>query len=367
MQITAAVARERFGPFSVEEVNLTDPRPDELLVKIIASGMCQTDQHGRDGYYNTPLPAVFGHEGAGIVLAVGNAVTRFTPGDHVVISFPSCGTCANCRRNMEWHCQDNFKLKMSGKRPDGSTLMSQNGAPVYSAFFQQSSFATHAIASERFAVKVRSDAPLEVLGPLACSGQTGAGAVLNTLQPAPGDALAVFGVGAVGLSALMAAKIAGCDPIIAIDVHPERLALGRELGATHVLDNNGSVDVVREIRNITDAGVRFSVDTSAQPAVLRAAVQALMPGGTCVLLGSARSGTEVSLEMPFLQFGRSLRGIIQGASQPQVFIPQLVDFIMEGRFPIERTITFYSLDDINRAAHDSSNGVTIKPVLRMPH
>jgi aryl-alcohol dehydrogenase len=165
----------------------------------------------------------------------------------------------------------------------------------------------------------------------------------------------------------MAAKIAGCDPIFAIDIHPERLALARELGATHVLENGAGIDVVRDIQKITGAGLRFSLDTSAQPAVLRQAVQALMPGGTCVLLGSARSGTEVSLEMPFLQFGRTLRGIIQGASQPQVFIPQLVDFIMDGRLPIERMISFYPLDDINRAANDSSNGAAIKPVLRMPH
>ena len=221
MQITAAVARERFGPFSVETVELTDPRPDELLVKVVASGMCQTDQHGRDGYYNTPLPAVFGHEGAGVVEVVGNAVTQFTPGDHVVISFPSCGACDNCRRKMAWHCQDNLKLKMSGMRPDGSTLMSRRTADRSTApSFSNPRSRTRAIANERFAVKVRKDAPLDLLGPLACSGQTGAGAVLNTLQPEPGDALAVFGVGAVGLSALMAAKIAGCDPIIAIDVHP---------------------------------------------------------------------------------------------------------------------------------------------------
>src|SRR4051812_25132393 len=167
MQIIAAVARERFGAFSIEQVELTDPRPDELLVKIIASGMCQTDQHARDGYYNTPLPAVFGHEGAGIVMVVGTELEKFAPGDHVVISFPWCGTCANCRRHMESHCQKNFDLKMRGTRPDGSTLMRQNGTPIYSAFFQQSSFATHAIANERFAIKVPKEAPLELLGPLA--------------------------------------------------------------------------------------------------------------------------------------------------------------------------------------------------------
>lgn len=365
MQITAAVAREHFGSFSIEQLELTEPRDDELLVRVVASGMCQTDLHGRDGYYNTPLPAVFGHEGAGVVEAVGRAVTRFKPGDHVVMSYPWCGTCPNCRRHMESHCQNNFDLKMRGTRADGSTLMAAGGAPVYGAFFQQSSFATHAIANERFTVKVRQDAPLDLLGPLACSGQTGAGAVLNSLQPRQGDALAVFGVGAVGLSALMAANIAGCDPILAVDVHPSRLALARELGATHTIDHSGRTDVVDEIRRITGGGVRHSVETSAQPAVFREAVEALVPGGTCVLLGSARSGTEVSLEMPFLQFGRVVRGVIQGESHSQDFIPRLVDFIMEGRLPLERIITFYKLSGINQAAQDSASGKTIKPVLRM--
>jgi aryl-alcohol dehydrogenase len=367
MQITAAVARERFGRFTIETLDLAEPRPDELLVRIVASGMCQTDQHGRDGYYDTPLPAVFGHEGAGVVEAVGAGVTKFAPGDHVVISYPWCGTCANCRRHMESHCQNSFPLKMHGTRADGTTLMREaGGAPVYSAFFQQSSFATHAIANERFAVKVRRDAPLELLGPLACSGQTGAGAVLNTMQPQPGDAFAVFGVGAVGLSGLMAARIAGCDPIIAVDIHAPRLALAHELGATHTIDHSGRADVVAEIRRITGAGVRFSLETSAQPAVFREAVETLMPAGTCVLLGSARTGTEVKLDMPFLQFGRVVRGVIQGESHPPEFIPRLVDFLMQGQMPVERMMTFYPLADINRAAQDSTDGTAIKPVLRMP-
>ena len=268
---------------------------------------------------------------------------------------------------MEAHCQNNFNLKMRGTRPDGSTLMSRDGAPVYSAFFQQSSFATYAIANERFAVKVRKDAPLELLGPFACSGQTGAGAVLNTMRPEPGDAFAVFGVGAVGLSGLMAARIARCDPIIAIDIHDRRLALARELGATHAINHTGCTDIVAAIRKITGHGTRFSLETSAQPAVLREAVEALMPAGTCVLLGSARAGTEVSLEMPFLQFGRSVRGVIQGESHPRELIPRLVDFLMQGALPVDRMITLYPLADINRAARDSNEGATIKPVLRMPH
>jgi aryl-alcohol dehydrogenase len=165
----------------------------------------------------------------------------------------------------------------------------------------------------------------------------------------------------------MAAKIAGCDPIIAIDIHPRRLALAHELGATHVVDHTGRMDVVTEIRDITGAGVRFSLETSAQPMVFREAVEALMPGGTCVLLGSARAGTEVTFDMSFLQFGRVVHGVIQGESHPQEFIPKLVDLLMQGKMPVDRMMTFYPLAEINRAAVDSSNGTTIKPVLRMPH
>jgi aryl-alcohol dehydrogenase len=367
MKITAAVVREKSGPFVIDQFELGDPRPDELLVQVIASGMCQTDLHARDGYYSTPFPGIYGHEGAGIVRALGSAVRGFAPGDHVVMSYPWCGACPNCRQHQHTYCVDAFDLKMNGTRPDGSTLVSKGGQPVYSAFFQQSSFGTYAITNERFAVKVPSNAPLELLGPLACSGQTGAGAVFNAMKPNPGDSFAVFGVGAVGLSALMAAKIAGCDPIIAVDVHEHRLRLARELGATHVIRHGTGGDIVAQIRKITGHGVRYSLETSALPTVFREAIEVLMPAGTCVLLGSARAGTDVSFDMKFLQEGRVIRGVMQGDSDPPVFIPKLVDLIMQDRFPIERMITFYELADINRAAQESAAGVTIKPVLRMPH
>jgi len=328
--------------------------------------MCQTDLHGRDGYYANPLPGVFGHEGAGVVHAVGSAVRSIAPGDHVVMSFPWCGACANCEQRRHSYCVHARGLKMNGTRADGSTLLSKNGAPVYSAYFQQSSFGTFALTQARYAVKVRQDAPLELLGPLACSGQTGAGAVLNVAKPNPGDSLAVFGVGAVGLSALMAAKIAGCAPIVAVDVHAHRLALARELGASHVIDHRTCEDVVGEIRGLTGGGVRTAVETSALPEVFREAIESLLPGGTCILLGSARKGTDASFEMPFLQQGRVVRGVVQGDSMPGEFIPRLVDYIMDGKFPIEKMITFYDLADINLAAEESSTGLTIKPVLRMP-
>jgi aryl-alcohol dehydrogenase len=301
-----------------------------------------------------------------VVHAVGSAVRSFAPGDHVVMSFPWCGHCANCEQDMRSYCVHAFGLKMKGTRADGSTLLSKNGGPIYSAFFQQSSFGTFALTQERYAVKVRKDAPLELLGPLACSGQTGAGAVFNVIKPKAGDSFAVFGVGAVGLSALMAAKIAGCDPIIAVDVHERRLALAGELGATHTINHATCSDVVGEIRNITGRGVRYSLETSALPAVFREAIESLMPAGTCVLLGSARHGTDVSFDMKFLQEGRVVRGVVQGDSVPQEFIPKLVDLILEGRFPIEKMIKFYDFADINLAAQESSAGIAIKPVLRMP-
>jgi aryl-alcohol dehydrogenase len=367
MQITAAVVEEKFTSFVIDSVELTDPRPDEVLVRVVASGMCHTDLHGRDGYFPIPFPAVFGHEGGGVVEAIGSAVTEFRPGDHVIMAFPFCGACPNCLAHMPAHCMDSVKLKGNGTRADGSTLIVRDGAPVYSAFFQQSSFGTFAIANERFTVKVRNDAPLERLGAMACGIQTGAGAVFNAIKPADGDSIAIFGVGGVGLSAMMAAKLAGCDPIIAIDVQENRLMLARELGATHTIDHSNREDVVAEIRRITGYGVRSSIETSAKPAILREAVDALMPLGTAILLGSARPGTDVALDMTRLQDGRAVRGVIQGWSQPKIFLPRLVDLMMEGKFPADRLMTFYPLAEINQAAEDAATGKTIKPVLRMPH
>ncbi len=231
MKITAAVVRERGGAFSIEQLDLTDPRADELLVEVAASGMCATDLHGRDGYFpSMPFPAVFGHEGAGVVRAVGRAVSEFKPGDRVVMSYPWCGACPNCVSHRQNYCLSVRQMKMSGRRPDGSTLHAQNGKPVYGAYFQQSSFGNFAIANAKFAVKVPDGAPIELLGPLACGGQTGAGAVLNVMKPAHGDSFGVFGVGSVGLSGLMAAKIADCDPIIAVDVHEFTAGAGARIG-----------------------------------------------------------------------------------------------------------------------------------------
>jgi len=367
MKITAAVVPARSAPFELQSLDLAGPQADEVLVRIVASGMCHTDLHARDGYFpNLPYPIVCGHEGAGIVEEVGAAVSDLAPGDPVVISFPWCGECEPCRAEKPSYCVQGRALKSSGRRADGSTPMSRDGAPVYSCFFQQSSFATFAVAPAKDAVKLRRDAPLELLGPLGCGLQTGAGAVLNVMRPEAGRSMVVYGVGGVGLAGLMAAKVAGCDPIIAVDRLPGRLTLARELGATHAIESRGA-ETLAEIRKITGGGTHFALETSAVPEVFRLAVDGLRGLGTCVLVGSARAGTEVSFEMPVLQGGRTVRGVVQGDSRPREFIPRLVDLFMAGNMPLDRLITRYDLAEINQAAADATSGATIKPVLRLPN
>jgi aryl-alcohol dehydrogenase len=366
MRVTAAVTEEKSGAFRLDSLELDVPRPDEVLVAITATGICHTDQHARDGYFAMPYPAVCSHEGAGVVAAVGNAVEHLAAGDHVVISFPWCGECEHCREDRRSYCQRGRELKSAGTRADGSTTLQRNRAPVYGSFFQQSSFATDVLTPARDVVKVRRDAPLEFLGPLGCGLQTGAGAALNVMQPEAGKSFAVFGAGSVGLAGLMAAKVAGCEPIIAVDIRTNRLELAEALGATHTIDN-AREDAVAKIQQITGGGDHFTLETSAVPAVFRQAVDCLLTRGTCALVGSARRGTEVSFEMSTLQAGRLVRGVIQGDSQPDQFIPFLVDLFVAGKFPIDRLVTFYDFAAINHAAADAVSGATIKPVLRMPH
>lgn len=368
MNVSAALVREQEQPFEMEEFELKEPRADEILVRVVATGMCHTDIIVRDQWYPVPLPVVLGHEGAGVVERVGEDVVDLEPGDHVVLTFASCGRCAYCLRGNPTYCLQFFGLNFGGARLDGSNALSIDGEPVHDRFFGQSSFATYAIATERNAVKVSEDAPLELLGPLGCGIQTGAGAVMNSLRPEAGTSIALFGAGAVGMSAIMAAQIVGCATIIAIDVIPGRLELARELGATHTVDANESENVVEEVQEITGDGADYSIESSAVPAVLRQAVDSLAPLGVCGLIGAAPLGTEFSLDMNDLLIpGKTVRGIVEGDSVPHVFIPRLVDLYDQGRFPFDRLVQTYSLNEINQAAEDVEEGNTLKPVLRMEH
>jgi len=365
-KIRAAVVREAGKPLVIEDMTLGSPGPNEVLVRVVASGICHTDMVIRDQHYQTPLPLVLGHEGSGIIAAVGSNVTEIVPGDHVVMTYMSCGVCGICETGHPAHCKHVFPLNFGGGRMDGSTSTTDaRGAIVHDHFFGQSSFGEFAIASQRNVVKVPKTAPLELLGPLGCGIQTGAGSVLNALKVRAGTSFVAFGAGAVGLSAVMAAKVAGATTIIAVDVNPARLSLAMELGATHTLDSR-HVNAVDEVRKITAEGADFSLECSGRAEVLRQAIDCLGIFGTCGIVGATKLGTEVSFDINSVMIpGRRIMGIVQGDVVAQTFIPTLVELHRQGRFPFDRLTRFYRFDEINQAMRDSESGETIKPILRI--
>jgi len=364
MEIRAAVVFETGGDFSIEQLELCDPNDDEVLVRIVGTGICHTDLAGRDGHLPIPPPpSVFGHEGAGVVEEVGARVTKVKPGDHVVLAWDYCGACTSCKSGKELYCLNFFLHNFHGARPDGTTTLRKGEQAIHGSFFCQSSFADFALANERNVVKVREDVPLEILGPMGCGVMTGAGAVMNSLQPRPGASIAIFGVGNVGMSAVLAAVVCGCTTIIAVDINADRLEMAKEFGATHTV-NAGEVDPVEAILDITGGGAEFSLECVGNPKVLRQAVDVLPRLGVCGLLGVVPPGTEVSLNMDLLMNGRTVTGILGGDAIPDLFIPKLIELYRQGRFPFDRLITFYPFDEINQAVEDMEKGRVIKPVLR---
>lgn len=365
MQITAAVARGAGEPLTIEQLELDDLRHNEVRVRLVASGICHTDALVRDGVYPTPLPAVLGHEGSGIVEAIGDSVSSVAPGDHVVLAAAYCGHCKRCRSGQMAYCENLFAADFGGRRLDGTTALSTaDGEVVSSHFFGQSSFATYANVVEESVVKVDTDVPLEHLGPLGCGFNTGAGTVLNELQPEIGSTLVVFGVGAVGSAAVMAARIAECSIVVAIDIHDDRLSLAKELGATHTV-NSKTEDVAARLDEITGgAGVDYVVDTTGRPELLRIAAESLGVRGTVALVAAAAPGTEATFEIgASLVKGWTFKTVIQGSSVPQVFIPRLIQLWRDGRFPFDKLVKNYSLADINQGFEDSKTGKTTKPVV----
>jgi len=363
MQVEAAVVREKSGAFTLELVELDEPRPDEVLVRIVAVGVCHTDLACRDQHFPVPLPCVFGHEGAGVVEKVGSAVIKVQPGDHVVLSFRSCGTCPQCLCGKPGYCLDLYRFNFSGGRADGSCTHRIQSEQIHGSFFSQSSFASYALAHQTNTVKVPRDVPIELLGPLGCGIQTGAGGVMNSLHPNAGSSIAIFGCGSVGLSAVMAAVVSGCATIIAVDVQDSRLKLAQELGATHTV-HAGQVDAVKAIQSFTGHGVYYSLECTGLPNVLRQAVDCLTLTGVCGLIGVAPLGVECALDMNSILFGRTVRGIIEGDSVPDVFIPRMIELFRQGRFPIDKLIKLYPLRAINDTVRDIERGAVVKAVLQ---
>jgi aryl-alcohol dehydrogenase len=363
MKIRAALSHGAGTPFEIAEVDLDEPRADEVLVKLHAVGICHTDLTMRAVWPAELSPAVLGHEGAGVVEAVGADVRAVRPGDHVVLSYRRCGACPQCAAGHSAYCHDFRTLNAAGMRPDGTTTMRRDGAPVYGSFFGQSSFASHALAYETNVVVVGPDVDLSIAAPLGCGVQTGAGAVLNVLQPGTDASLVVFGAGGVGLSAVMAARATGVGTIVAVDPVARRRTVAAQLGATATIDP-AREDVVDAIRELTGDGATHALDTTANGTVINEAVNALARRGTLALVGIGAQ--QIPLDVGnIVSAGKTIRGVIEGDAVPQDFVPQLLALHADGRLPLETLIRTYAFDDIDTAAAEAADGTTIKPVLHV--
>lgn len=366
MQIRAAVSRNAGADFSVETLDMLDIQADEILVRVVATGLCHTDIAVRDQILPVPLPAVLGHEGAGLVEAIGADVQGLSVGDHVVLGFAACRQCPQCITGQPAYCREFTPSNFSGRRRDGTSCLHDQNGEVSSHFFGQSSFATHAIVAAKNAVKVTKDAPIELLGPLGCGIMTGAGAVFHALQLKQGESLLVTGGGPVGLSAVMAGVVRGADMILVSDPLPSRRAMAIDLGATHVIDPAAG-ELAEQVRAIVPAGVENVLDTSGIAPVIEAAVGALAVRGRLATVGVPRSAdAAVSLNiLQMLSLGIQISGVTEGNADPQTFLPQLVDLFLAGKFPIDRMISSYRLDQINEAIADQHAGRCVKAILTM--
>jgi len=365
LSITAAIANAPQDPFVIATCELGDPRHGEVLVRVHACGICHTDMAVKLQHIPIPMPKVLGHEGAGIVEKVGPGVTRLLrPGDHVLMSFGSCGECSNCRDGALGYCDHFRDINLFGKRAGGSAL-TRNGREVGGHFFAQSAFATHAIATTRNVVKVDNDLPLELIAPLGCGIQTGMGTVMHVLRPPAGTSIAVFGAGAVGLSAIIAAAIVGCSTIIAVDIVPERLRMALELGATHAVSGL-SDNPMAEIVELTRGGAHFSPDTTGVPAVVANSINCLRARSVNAQVAAPPRGTMYAAEASVVVGrGITVRGVVEGDANPQLFIPRMIGFFRDGRLPLDKLVKTYPLEKINEAVGDLESGRVVKPVLVM--
>ncbi|MEU4428213.1 NAD(P)-dependent alcohol dehydrogenase [Actinoplanes sp. NPDC024001] len=345
MRAVAALIESAGGPFTLHDVEIEPPRAGEILVRIAAAGICHTDLIMRRSW--PLLPMVFGHEGAGVVEAVGDGVTGVAPGDTVCLSYRSCGDCPQCRGGHPAYCLRSA-LNSRGTRADGSSPLSRDGTVVYGNFFGQSSFATYAVAYESNTVKIPADLSPVLAAPLGCGVQTGAGTVLSVLDPGPGATVLIVGAGSVGLSAVMAAVARGCT-VIAVDPVAARRELALSFGAAQALPEL--------------AGIRadYAVDTTGRGEVIDRTVRALRRQGTLALVGIG--GTAEIDIMTVMTNGIRIRGVIEGDAVPSSFLPRLIDLHRRGLLPIEKIITEYPFSEIETAARDAAAGRVVKPVL----
>jgi len=364
MKIKAAIIEEKGQEFKIADMEIAGPRYGEVLVKVVACGVCHTDDVARNQLIAVPLPAVFGHEGSGVVEAVGPGVEDFKVGDRVCFSYGYCGSCEACRTGRPYGCRENRRLNFGGVQFDGTKRLRYKDREV-SSFFGQSAFASHAVVHRNNLIHADEGIPLEMTAPMGCGIQTGAGAIFNYLKPEADSSVIITGCGPVGLSAVMAAKIAGCSTIIACDIVPSRLELALEMGATHIINSREVESVPEEVRKLTEGlGSHYAVDCTGIGECVRTSLNCTRPLGVCAVVGSTQELT-INVEEELMGPAKTLGGVVEGCCIPQLFIPKLINYYKQGRFPFDKMIKYYKFEDINQAFADTKSGKVIKAVLVM--
>ena len=354
----AAVFHGPHQPLTIEEVDIAKPIAREVLVRVVASGVCHSDLHFVDGFYPFPTPAILGHEAAGIVEAVGPYVTEFKPGDHVIACLSVfCGQCTYCLTGRTHLCQTK-----PTRSPTEPPKLSWKGAPV-NQFANLSAYAEQMLVHENALVRVRDDMPLDRAALIGCGVTTGVGAVLNTARVEAGATVAVFGAGGVGLAAIQGARIAGAGMIIAVDVVEPKLATARELGATHAVDAS-KTDAVKAIRQLTNGGVEYSFECIGLKKAAEQAFDCLRPGGTATVVGMIPVGQKVELDGPAFLREKKIQGCTMGSNRFKVDMPKYVEFYREGRLRLDEMITRRGrLEDVNEAFRAMKAGEVARTVL----
>jgi len=368
MKTRAAVAFEAKRPLEIVEVDLDGPRSGEVLVEIMATGICHTDAYTLDGLDSEGLfPSILGHEGAGVVREIGAGVTSVAVGDHVIPLYtPECGKCKTCLSGKSNLCTAIRATQGKGVMPDGTSRFSYKGQMLHH-YMGCSTFSNFTVLPEIAVAKIRTDAPFQSSCYIGCGVTTGVGAVTNTAKVQPGDNVAVFGLGGIGLNVIQGARLVGANKIVGVDINPDREEWGRRFGMTDFLNSKGMSrdEIVAKIVELTDGGADYSFDATGNTEVMRTALECCHRGwGTSIIIGVAEAGKEIATRPFQLVTGRNWRGTAFGGAKGRSDVPGIVDMYMDGRIEIDPMITHVlSLDEINRGFELMHNGESIRAVV----
>jgi Zn-dependent alcohol dehydrogenase len=366
MKIRAVVLEETGGPLTPGELDLAPPGPEEVLVRLHASGVCHSDWNAVDGTAENRCPCVLGHEGSGVVEAVGPGVTRVQVGDHVALSWaPWCGECQECRRDLPQLCSTVWPAMGTGGLMDGTPRLSRDGEPVFHYSFL-STFAEACVVPERSCVRIPDDVPFDVAALVGCAVTTGVGAVWRTAGVAAGDRVAVIGCGGVGLSALMAAVAAGAEPVIAVDTEPRKLAVAKDFGASHgVLWQGSAATTADAVREASGGGVDYAIEATGRPEAMETAFLATRTRGAAVLIGIPRQDAVLSLPAATIpRMERRILGSIYGSSKPERDFPDTLERYRRGELPLDRLVSHrLPLEQAERGFELMQSGDALRVVL----